>query len=379
MEQGPKTINKKLAIILIISFTLIFGGFSFLWSRAKSVKFATSTRETISALFTQMDSVNLSLSTLYKFATKDDEDIKLTRLTNTFRQFDKVLSANTEVELTEEEKPNNRLGIRLKDFVKSLGSLFKNLNFTDEKVEFNGKVKGFTTPINDPNKIHRDQRELAAKVLSSAESSKKEIENLEKKVGRGKVPRSLSSLREDLDELSAEAEQYLSEAEKTAEYYVLISDLSIELEGSFESLWLALENVNDVNSLVSSFDETTKKLRGLKEELETLEKEELPQEIEPLHNDSLARFDLVINYFDELKVLTLNEDREGIVELTNKTSLKLNQLILAGKDHEISFWKNNKIMNSYNSLSSQYTQALKKLEKAHDENNFFLLKLFGVR
>src|SRR3989344_3505815 len=115
MEQGPKTINKKLAIILVISIVLIFGGTSLLWSRAKSVKFATSTRETISALFTQMDSVNLSLSTLYKFATKDDEDIKLTRLTNTFRQFDKVLAANTAAEFKEEEKLNNRLGIRLKD------------------------------------------------------------------------------------------------------------------------------------------------------------------------------------------------------------------------------------------------------------------------
>ena len=379
MEQGPKFINKKLAIVLIISFILIFGGFSFLWSKSRTVKFATNARETISTLFTQMDSVNLSLSTLYKFITKDDEGIKLTRLTNTFGQFDRVFAVVTKVEYREEEKPDNRLGVRLKDFIKDLDSLFKNLNFTDEKVEFNGKVKGFTTPINDPNKIYRDQRELAAKVLSSAESSKKEIENLEKKVGNGKVPRSLSSLREDLDELSADAEQYLSEAEKTAEYYVLISDLSIELEGSFESLWLALENVNDVNSLVSSFDETTKKLRGLKEELETLEKDDLPQDIEPLHNDTLALFDLVINYFDGLKVLTFNQNQGAIVELTTKTSLKLNQLIFGAKDHEISFWKNNKIMNSYSSLSSQYTQALKKLEKAHDENNFFLLKLFGVR
>ncbi len=373
-----KYTNKKTLSIFAAIAILILASIFFLWPRAQVVSFASSTRESLSNSFTQLDSVDASLKSLFSFATQGEGDVQLTRLTNTFKKLLPILS--TIAESDQKVEPDNKLGTHLKDLVKGLSGLFKNLEFSERgRVSFNGSIKGFTTPADDPNKIYRDQRDLATKVLTSIESSEEALETLEKQLGRESFLSSISSLKEELSDLKAKAEEYLSEAEKTADYYVLSSDLSIELEGSFDSFQISLESTNNVNSLVASFEEISKNLKKLKEELVLVKKEDLPAEIDNLHKDSIELFDVVIKYFDELKVLTLKEDRQGILDLTTETSIKLNQLILAGSDHEISFWKNNKSMNSYDSLSEDHTKALKKLEEARDKNKFFLLNLLGVK
>ena len=239
-------------------------------------------------------------------------------------------------------------------------------------------MKGFTTPADDPNKIYRDQRDLAVNVGKSVKSSDKTINELSENISAKAVPNSLSSLKGDLNQLKSESQDYLSEAQKTSNYYIISSDLSIELESNFDAFALSLQGSSDINSLVSSFDEISNDLRSLKSKLEKVSPTNLPSGIEDYHRDSIALFGVVINYFDDLKVLTLKGDDKKIVNLTIDTSLELNKLVLAGVDHEISFWKNNKILNSYDSISDSHTELLKKLEAERDGSNFFLFKFFGV-
>ena len=188
----------------------------------------------------------------------------------------------------------------------------------------------------------------------------------------------MSSLKGDINQLKSESQDYLSEAQKTSNYYILSSDLSIELESNFDAFALSLQGSSDINSLVSSFDEISNDLRSLKSKLEKVSPTNLPSEIEDYHRDSIALFDVVINYFDDLKVLTLKGDDKKIINLTIDTSLELNKLVLSGVDHEISFWKNNQTLNSYDNISSSHTEVLKKLETEKDNSNFFLFKFFGV-
>lgn len=374
-----KIFNKWTLGFLVVILVLVVGGGLFLWPKAQTVKFASSTRESISGLFTQMDAVNSSLKSLYSYATQsDDGDVKLTKLLDTFENYISVFTAITGVEASKKEEPNNTLRGRLVNFFGDLEGLIENLEISKEgRVTFGEKVKGFTTPADDPNKIYRDQRDLAMKVISTTETSEEELKKLEGNLG--KTPDSLSSLNNDLSNLKASAKEYLSESKKTADYYVLISELSIELEGSFESFAMALGSANSVNSLVASYDGLTRDLKKLQKELERVDAEKLPQGIEDVHNDNLKVFEISIYFFDQMKVLTLNNDEKGMTNLYTQTELKLSQLILSGTDHEISFWKNNKVLNSYEGISKRHTETLKKLEQERDNNNFFLLRWIGIK
>ena len=365
IESRPKSIGRRLFIILLVIAILVGGAIAYLFPKAQSVRFASSTRQSVSDLFTEMDTVDSSLNALFKFSTTGEEsDVQL-----------------SSVDGISEEKieDGNEFGLRLDALMSDLSEILKDLEISDRgNVTFNQKVKGFTTPAEDPNKIYRDQRDLAVRVEKSVSSSEKSISKLSENTSAKGVPSSLATLKKDTDQLKSESEEYLDEAQRTSEYYILSSDLSIELEGNFDAFALSLQGSSDVNSLVASFDEISSDLRGLKSRLEKINSTSLPSEIENYHKDSIEIFGVVINYFDDLKVLTLKGDNKKIVNLTIDTSLELNKLVLAGVDHEISFWKNNKTLNSYDSISDSHTELLKKLETEKDSSNFFLFKLFGV-
>ncbi|MEX0616824.1 MAG: hypothetical protein WD231_03385 [Candidatus Woykebacteria bacterium] len=372
-------LNKKISFAFLGLLITVGGAFIVVLPRAQTVRFAGSARESLSTSFTNLDSVNSSLNSLFKFATSSEDSVKLTKLTDTFEKFDLILGAITE-NGPEQKAEDANLGVRLSLLVRTLTGVFQNLEISEQgEVLFKEKVKGFTTPANDPRKLYRDQRDLATKVLSSVKSSENSLEILEKSLGKNQTPSSLSSLKKDLSDIRESSEKYTSEAEKTGNYYVLISDLSIELEGAFETFQLSLDSTNNVSSLVSSFDEASKSLKKLKGSLDSIPEKERPKGIADLHNDSIELFDLVIKYFDSLKVSAIKQDENAILDLSLKTSVKLNQLVLAGRDHEISFWKNNENLNSYDSLSDSHTKVLSQLEKTKEESNIFVLKFMGVR
>ena len=369
-----KKISKKALLVSFIIILLFGASLIFAWPRVQSTRFASSTRGSVSNLFTNLDSVNSSLTSLFRFTTNNREaDAELSRLNHSFKRFNLIIKQTADANQKDGEGGKD-IGLRLNDLLEDLSAIFKNIEISERgKVGFGGNVQGFTTPADDPNKIYRDQRDIAVKVIGSIEESEKAIEDLEEQLSRRGIPNSFQSLKQDLNELKSLANEYLSEAQKTADYYVLISDLSIELEGNFDSFQLSLQSSASVNSLVGSFDQISKDLKGLKGELEVVDNKSLPADIEDLHQDSIELFTIVINYFDQLKVLTLKEDSKGIVDLTNHTSVELNQIIIKGTDHELSFWKNNKVLNSYDSISERHTELLKKLEEEEDKNNILNL------
>ncbi len=374
-----KILNKWVLGFLVLVLVLVVGGGLFLWPKAQTVKFASSTRESISGLFINMDSVNSSLNSLYKYATSEEDSVTLTRLSGTFGKFNNVFAAYMGMEPINKKSNGNRLGTRLKGFLADLKDVFKDVEISkDGKVDFGGKVKGFTTPADDPNKVYRDQRDLAVKVSDSANTSETSLKELETKLEKGTTG-SLSSLNEDLDSLKNNSKQYISESKKTADYYVLTSELSIELESNFDSFLLALESASSVNSLVASFDDISKELKELKKRLEDVDSSDLPMEIEDLHKDTITLFNVSIDFFDQMKILTLEGNAVGMENLLVKTTIEMNQLVISGSDDEISFWKNNKVLNSYEDISKDHTEALKNLEQEKDKNNFFLLSWFGIK
>ena len=381
-KEVKKSSNKKRFVIsFLISILLVGGGYLFFWPRAQTVMFASRARESVTDLFIEIDSVNSSLTNLFNLTTgSSDSDVQLSNLDTTFSKFSLNLVQSGKEQTDKDQPSGHDIGIRLNDLLEDLESVFKDLEIKDRgKISFGGNVQGFTTPANDPNKIYRDQRDIATRILTSIQRSVTPNKRLGENVVNQSVPNSQKSIIQDLLELKSSSEKYLAEAQKTADYYILSSDLSIELEGNFDSFQLSLQSSNNVDSLATSFENISKDLKGLRNDLEGLDKDQLPNDIDNLHKDSIELFSIVIKYFDELKVLTLNEDSKGIIKLTNTTSLELNQVLLKGNDHELSFWKNNAILNSYELLSLKHTKILQKLEEQEDNNDIFIFSTIGIK
>lgn len=356
------TTKRNLSILVIISIILTIS-LIFLIPRAQTVRYSSKTRESLSESFTKLDSVDSSLNSLFRFVTQSEGDVKLSDSST----IDKNSSKDAEI------------GKRLETLLTDLENVFNKLEISKRgSVSFGNKVKGFTTPADDPNKVYRDQRDLASEIGISVDDTKTSFKTFESQLD-GSLPKPVTDFSEKLLGLKSNVNNYLAESTKTSNYYVTISDLSIKLEGNFDVFQLSLNSATDINSLVASFEEVSASLEELKSRLEGLDQDKLPDEISDLHQDSVELFDVVIKYFENLKTLTLIGNEKKIVDLTINTAVKLNQLTISGANHELSFWKNNKTLNSYDSLSEDHTEVLKILEETHDSNNFFIFRFIGVR
>ncbi len=351
LPKKALTASTSLLIIFLV-------GAGFLLPKIQILRFTTRTHKTISASLTSLDSVEAPLNNLYKFATKPP--------------------SNTAVAKYQKRAATKYFVEELENWASSLSFTFQGLSIDSTgKITLGGKVAGLSTRADDQNKTYLSQRSLAEKVSSEEANSNEILSDLKTGLETTKTLRSLVNLKSDLQNLDADTEKYLSQVGKTADYYILISDLGSQLQDIFSSSQTSLYASANTNSLVASFDDTSKKLKSLRASLNDLGDDDLPQNIQDFNNSSIQAFDVVIKYLDQVKVLTLRQDPKGIVDATSKLALKLNKLTLESAAGEVSFWKNNVALNSYGSLSSEHTTLLKKLEEARDKNSFFMAKYLG--
>ena len=175
-----------------------------------------------------------------------------------------------------------------------------------------------------------------------------------------------------LKELNVDAQDYLGEADKTGGYYILVSDLSIQLEDLFGSLEGSLERAETVNDFLASVDDFSLKLKTMGEKLQDASSS-LPGGMDAANKDLISILSLVSDYFDEIKQLTIRGDRSGIIRATNTVTRRLTNLAISVKNNEISFWRNTTLLNLYEDLSGSFTDNLKNLEETRKNNSLFIL------
>lgn len=338
----PK-ISSGLVIISIISLSaILLLGFVAL-PRTRSVMYAAGTAETLGNLSSRTNNVNDALDLLYQSLTSSSagDDTSLSEANSG------VLAANSSA------STNFLSGNSLLLFQKVKGVLEKT-----------GKVKGFSIPKDDPNKVIREQRKLAENVSDKASLAQELIDSDLVKLQKSSFLSGINSLKTDVENLSSKTDLYLAESTKTAKYYVSISDAAIELYNisnqinSFEDIDNSISDLTKVRNVFANYD-----------------KKALPAEIDDLNQDVVSVFDLLIGFFQKIKSESSSNLLNSLTDFVGQT----NNLAVQTSIHELNFWQNNKILSSYKELTSSYDTAIKKAAQVKSDNNYFLLPLFGIK
>lgn len=342
-EQKTKSfvgIFSAVAIFVLISILAL--GYFYI-PKTRTVIYANSAIEDVSVVNSKSDSVNQALDSLYKHLTGSSasadtslSEIKADVLSANTSAATNSLSANSFLLATEAEK------------------------IISEK----GKVKGFSIPEADPNKIVREQRKLA----ESVETRSKETQNLlDSKIAiheNKDNPPSAEELQKQLKEVLAKTSLYASETEKTSLYYIEISDASIDLYNISSSL----STLKDVDNAIAD-------LTKIKNRFAQYQKEDLPVGMEELNNDVVAVFDVLIGFFQVANTNDPNKLAAALNDFLSDTASLSNKTY----SDELSFWQNNKVLSSYEALNSDFEKVKKTAEDVKENNNFFLLGALGVK
>ncbi|HSX57706.1 MAG TPA: hypothetical protein VLE47_00345 [Candidatus Saccharimonadales bacterium] len=335
--------NKGINIVaafVIVGLILILAGAYYIIPRTRTVAFASSTIESVGELSGKTDKVNSSLTSLYQSLTQGQSGSA-----GTTQISDQVLGLQSD------------LSKKLSD--SSLLTLSAAYEATGKT-----KVKAFSVPDEDPNKVTREQRSLAKEIADKkkdAEASLSEATALTNENLSGKA----ATLETQLSQVNIDTKDYLSEAEKTSLYYVNLSDASIEL-------------YNLSSSLVSPKDIAVAlpKLTALRSSFADYDSAKLPDQMDSLNKDVVGIFDLLIGFFKE--VSSGNQSEEALAASYQNFLSSAKTLESQTSVHEISFWQNNAAFSNYKNLTSSQTEVIKKAQEVKKENNFFVLSWFGV-
>lgn len=348
-QAQPVTRKKKTDLVLIvlaivIGLLVVAGSATFfiMIPRSQNVNFANSIKDTVGSSSEKTDKVNSSLEILYKAITSQAEDVTLS-LSQDFRF------------ITTKEDSFNGIFSAASNLAKQ----------TKDNLAQKEDVKSFAVPAGDPNQEARQHRELAQDISEKAEDATELNDNLSDIVSKP-VQGGSEKLKIEASKLVETTAKYIDQSTDTANYYVALSEASIELVTLGSSLYSA----KDIDNAIS-------KLTSLKNKFAEYEKSSLPERIEDYNKDIVDTFNLLLALYQDVKEGELNTEEKIAVAYTNFMNDLQSVSVRAAHD-EISFWQNNEALKSFDKLSDKQTAVQKQAEQVKDANNFFLLEWAGI-
>lgn len=320
-----------LLIVGLISSLLITSLYIYFIPRSQSVSFANTTSEVVTQSNETLEKLNASVESLYNGLTNSEQ--------------------------SPDPKQGNSdgvLGVSLTQtaIFSSLVHLRKSIF---EIIDQNFQVKGLAVPATDPSAEYRNQRTLAENILTKAGFTKESLNQIED-LTKTSVPVSAEKLKIKLKQLKSISQEYLIESQKTAGYYIAVSDASIELT----ILSSITRTVADLETGIAKLTELKKKFSDYKN---------LPKKIDSYNNDLVKAFDLLGKYYSLAKLIVLGQKSNSGSEITN-LSLEIDSLSSRASSDQISFWQNNKSLANYDKLSEEYSMILELATKVRKENQF---------
>ncbi len=262
--------------------------------------------------------------------------------------------------------------------VSSSGVLGANTNLTPAEVFFgavysselmkdivdkSSHVKAFSTPANDPTTVARKHRELAMGIGSQVTTAKQTLDKLIE-LKNQTVPSQAADLKNNLSNLETDTNDYIDQAQKTSDYYVAVSDASIELY----TIASATNTTKDIDSDISQISALKAKFASYSN---------LPNEMDAYNKDLTDMFDLLSNYFQTLKTIVQGQNVDLNKTYANFT-LQLQSISARSVSDEVSFWQNNKNIAGFTDLTKENSNVVSASQKVKDANYFFFLSWVGV-
>ncbi len=330
----PIIISLFLVIFFVVALTAFF------IPRTNTFKFAVESIEAVTSLSKNIDGVNTSLEILYQARSNPEQsDVNVSRK-------DVLGSKTTSQDLT--------IFIEASSTAKKIKDVFDKAS----------SVKAFSVPAGDPTVLIRKHRELATEIAEKVADAKDSLSKIRSLKNRA-LGSTTDTLLEKLDSLEGSTNKYIDQSQKTSDYYVDISEASIDLY----NLAAATNTVKDVDSGIFKLGSLESKFSGYKA---------LPDQMGAYNKDLVEMFDLLGLYFGDLKSILKGES----VDMTKKYALfllELKSISARAVNDEVSFWQNNKSLSNYDTLVKEHSEVIALSEKLKTSNNFFLVDWIGMK
>lgn len=178
-------------------------------------------------------------------------------------------------------------------------------------------------------------------------------------------PEPLQEAEKKLGSLLDSTSSYLSEAEKTANYYAVISDVQVNLVPATVSLVTLTQEISKSSKpavYLTKVAELSATVGGLGERLTTLNNS-LPSGMEKLHQDNLAVFSLLTTFFSETRESVSKSDSSRFDRAITNFGAGLEILSTRAKTYELDFWQKTRVLKDYPQLFANYEATVEELAR----------------
>ncbi|MDP2671322.1 MAG: zinc ribbon domain-containing protein [bacterium] len=318
--------------------------------RVNALSFIKTTRQALAETSDKTAKVNQSLEAIYSYVTNSSSSTTVSTI---------ELTANgggggEKAELS---------FLALKKAVNEATASAKNKN-----------VKGFSTPDLDPLKGYRNLLELSQAAKRVSEDGLTSVNKFSSLVKENSTSARLAPVADSLDNVREDTQDYLNEAEKTAQYYLTYANSYVDLSSMI------------IESLQGSSQEKAKsnltKAKAIAESLNKINEANLPVAMASFHQDILEEVNGAVDFLDSFTELTFGSDKNKIGKVTQAAENWLEKeksLALRLQTDQVSFWKGNEALSGFEFLAGKQNDALDKLEVERKNNNLFLLSWVGIK
>ena len=330
--------------------------FFFLLPKALTISFTKETHELLSNTSSKSSQVNQSLEAIYNFVTGVENATTETRV---------EITTNVGAEETNVDREAAK--------VLSFYLLKEQVEEAVRKLE-NKQVLGFSNSAADPLKNYRDLRDLAVGAQHSSKEGEESLVKFSQSIKEQGASAKAANLTETLEEAEKDTETYLSEASKTANYYVTYTDSYVDLASIITEVLTA----TSLGQVTQSLSDAKK----IEQNLKTLEGEDLPAEIDEFHADIVTEVSGAIEFINTYIKLATSEDSDAVskaIKAARDWISKEQSLALSIQTNQTNFWKKNPSISTYDQLSEKQGELLKKLDSERAKQQFFLLSMLGVK
>lgn len=171
-------------------------------------------------------------------------------------------------------------------------------------------------------------------------------------------PTPLTAVEDNLSSLVQESGGYLLEAERTAHYYEVITDVQIGLVPATISLVRLVQDLYyapDPSIHLGEVDTLAATINGLNQRVEDLS-DSLPAGMEKLHADNLTVFTLFSKLLAETKTAVSKDDFFQFNKAVAEFEVDLEVLATRAKTYELDFWQTTELLKGYRDLSTRYSR-----------------------
>ncbi len=232
-------------------------------------------------------------------------------------------------------------------------------------------------------RLLREGKELSAKILDNSKAAGTRLSEYEKflQERNPKVDKQeFKLLYNRAKEANEKARNFISQAEKTGNYYYIIYDINIELTPQLLNYIEVLKKISvssDPTLYLSQLDDFQYNLLKLSSKLKRVSSKDLPFGLEDLHNDNLRVFELLESNVKEVKSAVAQGRREEVLSSLQRLNMALSPIYERSKTLEINFWQNNRALRRYKEVVEKYGELEQDLQEYVLKNQNFLLELLS--